>query len=366
MPYLASVHLGIIAVLSGLQWFLPNYQRPDNLFGVTVAPDTRQQPEGRALIRRWRLAVGATGLIGLAAIAGIAYAIPLPLLAANLAITGVFLAVVATQMIVLVNFHHQARAFALPAPATSAVRAAPLRAASGPLVPLWWEILPLALIVATAGILATHYAAAPALIPIHWDANGHANGFVDKSVGSFYLLVWVQLIIYVLLTALTQMFRLARLGNGAQGNAAWRVAQARLLFLVKTGVITLMGAIAIITTLRADNSQAPSWLIRALHIALLVIVFVGIGVIYARYGQSGWRVTAAAETRAVGDGTPDDHWIGGIIYYNPSDPALFVERRMGMGVTLNFGRPASWLILIAILAVPIGISVFALVTTHHR
>jgi uncharacterized membrane protein len=50
-----------------------------------------------------------------------------------------------------------------------------------------------------------------------------------------------------------------------------------------------------------------------------------------------------------GDGTPDDRWIGGIFYLNPQDPALWVEKRLGIGWTLNFGNPASWFILGGIL-----------------
>jgi hypothetical protein len=47
--------LAIVLAIVGFEWFLPNYQRPDNLFGVTVAPDARRTPEGRALIRHWRV-----------------------------------------------------------------------------------------------------------------------------------------------------------------------------------------------------------------------------------------------------------------------------------------------------------------------
>jgi uncharacterized membrane protein len=33
--------------------------------------------------------------------------------------------------------------------------------------------------------------------------------------------------------------------------------------------------------------------------------------------------------------------------YNRADPALFVEKRMGLGYTLNLGNPFSWLVMIA-------------------
>jgi len=44
----------------------------------------------------------------------------------------------------------------------------------------------------------------------------------------------------------------------------------------------------------------------------------------------------------IGDRSEDRHWKAGFLYVNSSDPALFVEKRFGIGYTLNFGRPASW------------------------
>jgi uncharacterized membrane protein len=35
----------------------------------------------------------------------------------------------------------------------------------------------------------------------------------------------------------------------------------------------------------------------------------------------------------AGDRTPDESWIGGLLYFNRADPALFVEKRMRIGWT---------------------------------
>jgi len=44
------------------------------------------------------------------------------------------------------------------------------------------------------------------------------------------------------------------------------------------------------------------------------------------------------------------HWKLLIFYYNPADPRLFVPKRTGLPVTLNFARPAAWLLMGVILA----------------
>jgi len=54
------------------------------------------------------------------------------------------------------------------------------------------------------------------------------------------------------------------------------------------------------------------------------------------------------------DRTPDRCWKAGIFYVNPADPALFVEKRHGIGYTLNFGNPWSWVVLIIVTLIAIA------------
>jgi hypothetical protein len=46
----------------------------------------------------------------------------------------------------------------------------------------------------------------------------------------------------------------------------------------------------------------------------------------------------------------DQFWRWGLIYYNPSDPALFIQHRARPGYTVNFANFMSWPLTIAILA----------------
>jgi uncharacterized membrane protein len=44
---------------------------------------------------------------------------------------------------------------------------------------------------------------------------------------------------------------------------------------------------------------------------------------------------------------------GGAFYYNPNDPALMVEKRVGYGWTFNFAHKLSWIILALLLVGPL-------------
>ena len=90
----------------------------------------------------------------------------------------------------------------------------------------------------------------------------------------------------------------------------------------------------------------------------LVFVLVVI-VMLARLGQGGSRMPAkeressTVSTLPVGDRTPDRYWKLGVFYFNPDDSAVLVEKRFGLGYSLNFARPTSWIILLLVLMAPL-------------
>jgi uncharacterized membrane protein len=61
------------------------------------------------------------------------------------------------------------------------------------------------------------------------------------------------------------------------------------------------------------------------------------------------------------------YWYGGLLYSNPDDPALFVEKRYGLGWTLNFGHPQAKLFLIGVLvgALVLSLLPFLISGTAH-
>jgi uncharacterized membrane protein len=73
-----------------------------------------------------------------------------------------------------------------------------------------------------------------------------------------------------------------------------------------------------------------------------------------RVGQGGQRAVAPAARQEVhGDATPDDAWkVGGLLYFNPRDPAMWVENRVGFGYTLNVGNRRAWLLMASMMLLP--------------
>ena len=99
-------------------------------------------------------------------------------------------------------------------------------------------------------------------------------------------------------------------------------------------------------------------------IALVLTFVVVLTVVLVRAGRERARLAGGAHPRtdaAIGGHPADRCWKAGIFYVNPDDPALFVEKRFGIGYTLNFAHPVSWLVLSLAILAPLAV---ALWVTH--
>lgn len=343
-------------------WLTPGFTRRDLLFGVTVAPNARATDAGRRIIRGYRL-----GVAGVAALALIALGLGLALAPASswqsgvptLAVLLIFVAYLVPYLLAY-RASRRLRVDSRPGAVESVAREAELRPRRyGEFVPLAWEILPIALIVATAVYLASLYPAAPAVIPTHWTLSGVADRFAAKSIGSFFALVWTQIGMYVLLTGICLLVVRAKTQPGAASYRFLRVT-LRFLFLLKSVILLVFDVVAaLVSRAAARGGQPPSGfvLIVLVPILLVVVLFLAVAI---RIGQGGAKLENTTATQV--DRMDDRYWLYGLFYVNRDDPSLLVQRRFGYGWTLNLGNIRSYIALAVVLAVPVGIAVLGVAT----
>jgi uncharacterized membrane protein len=93
----------------------------------------------------------------------------------------------------------------------------------------------------------------------------------------------------------------------------------------------------------------------SLTVVVPVIVIIACTLLMSLWtGQGGSRISikdgSNSKDRII-DRDDDRYWKFGNIYYNPEDPALFIEKRFGIGWSINFGRPLGIVIVLGILSV---------------
>lgn len=90
-------------------------------------------------------------------------------------------------------------------------------------------------------------------------------------------------------------------------------------------------------------------------IAGMIMFFVITVAICAESLRTELRVRKEQEQLTAGSGSgwyvdEDDHWIGGVLYYNPDDSHLMINTRVGMNSTFNLARPAGKVIMALMIA----------------
>ena len=132
-------------------------------------------------------------------------------------------------------------------------------------------------------------------------------------------------------------------GAAATGERKFKRVSALQVLFSAYAVAGLSAAFSVAPTIRGTD-RLPIFILVLLGAA--VVLSCGFVLVLICLGQGGQRAIAPDARGGIhGDATPDAGWKGGFVYYNPNDPALLVERRMGIGWTLNMANRCSWLIL---------------------
>jgi uncharacterized membrane protein len=339
--------IGGIAILSAaILWFMPRLTRPDLYFAVTVSPGFRDKGEGKSILRRYR-----TELI-------IASALALIVFVAGVARLGTGFVPVGFWMQVLAGFvvFYRARRRTLPyAVAPTMIREAELQEKHDRVIPGGWLAAagPFVLLAICATYFWIHGIETPAHLPNHLAINGRPVEFRGHTLPIYLLTISGILISMTLvLYGLAHWVRPVYAGGPERARELKFRRTTAAIVLVAEYYVTLQSSWVMFAR---SNYGLPPVVTFPLAFVFVLVVFV----VLARLGQGGSRVKAvkqkssAVSATPVGDRTPDRYWKLGVFYFNPDDSAIFIEKRFGLGYSLNFGRPITWVILALMLMAPL-------------
>jgi uncharacterized membrane protein len=347
---LSALAMGLVVFL-----IVPRWTRPEIYFAVTVNASFRDTDAAREILRKFnRAAVLWTALAMIVAALALLYAAGTALL--------MTCAAEVTQVA------GAALAFAQARRKTLAHRAEPSSEREAQLTPNdsrpaggWLAQLgPFLLLGIVALVIGIQWPRIPARFPIHWGAGGKPDNWVDKSWGSVFLLPIMGAVVCGLLCAMGLSLQrgLRRIhASGPQRAREAAVLRGVLWFHLGAEyfisvLVGGLGFLPLIISVGRGHDTFPTSIFVILSVGIPFLA-VGAAVIFAsRSGHGGTRSLARenasvhAEGKPVGDRTPDECWKGGgLFYYNPDDPALWVEKRFGVGYTVNFARGGAWFLL---------------------
>lgn len=216
-------------------------------------------------------------------------------------------------------------------------------------VSAWVYLLHLLIILITVVLVALNWERIPNPLPVHFDAAGLPDRYADKSIGSVYTLTVFQVLFTALFVGIHFSLRRMRQSldpSDPQGSLRrqiqLRVSNSWMLFLISFIVTVMFSWMQIRSTYDFRGTLPIGFAIA--FILLLMLPIAGFMIYIRRRGLEDEGVN-----RRHGE---DRFWRGGMFYFNPQDPGLFAEKRMGFGWTFNFARPIVWVFAAAIILLP--------------
>jgi uncharacterized membrane protein len=204
----------------------------------------------------------------------------------------------------------------------------------------WWYILPFLYIAINVIAVAIYYDRIPDVLPMHYNAAGELERSSAKTVGSVFLPNAIQMLLTFILSCVHEAIIRSELHTDSAGpdcsggrNAPFRRFHAILLHAATLVLLVMFTLIQCAIILAIEPQKIVPYILLLPVVFVAVIVFISV-----KIGKG---------TRDTLDNGNDRFWKGGLFYVNPADPSLFVEKRVGIGWTINLGRPAGWLILLA-------------------
>lgn len=222
-----------------------------------------------------------------------------------------------------------------------------------PTYPNGWFAIGLLIWAATVIFTFLYYDQIPDRIPMQYDLEGNVTNWMEKSYGSVLALPLVTLILTGVFMLVNSI--IARSKQQLDPSDPATSAKNNLIFRRRWSAYTIISGHALIGLFSLMHlsfifSEEPVWLMVALQIVAGGMI-IGAVVLSVTTGQGGSRIRKTAPDHAETINRDHDrYWILGVFYFNPEDPALWVEKRFGIGWSMNFARPLAWMILIGILA----------------
>ncbi len=313
--------LGIIVLMGLLLYVTPRVARPGIFFGVTVDPAFATNEAASRIHRQYAIEVAAHSAIAMALLFafGLVPAVLWQVFGGGWAFA---------------NAHRAAMPYTA---SESAIREAGLDLQPGEsLFATVLALAPLGLLFLLALYARSHWDQIPDRFPVHFGFHG-PDHWVTRSPRAVYGLIVLNGLLcgLMLMTRYGLLHESRRVAiDGASAQAETRFRRIITWLLVAVEYLTVMLAWAILFS----SPQGVFVFGMGMLVLTAVLVFV-----LLRMGQGGNRLAPGGPP---GDRTPDACWKWGMFYINPNDPALFVEKRFGVGYTVNFGNRWSWIFLL--------------------
>ncbi|MEG0844373.1 MAG: DUF5808 domain-containing protein [Romboutsia sp.] len=214
-------------------------------------------------------------------------------------------------------------------------------------------IIPFILLVFIGIYTLSQYSIIPSNIPVHWGSNGLADRFVEKSLFTILFIVFMMIsfgfIIYISsIGSLKSRIKLSvdNINKSKKSHISY-IYKFGSGFLILSTTCQLMFINILISTIKGGDINT---IITTIYTTIIILDTIYLTYIFYKSPNKSKEANYSIDDE-------DSLWILGFLYNNPNDPSLFIQKRFGIGWTINIGTTKGKLFL----SVPIILSILALI-----
>lgn len=195
--------------------------------------------------------------------------------------------------------------------------------------------------------------------PMQYNFTGKVTNWAAKSYRTVLIMPIMQVYLTLLFLFINVVIARAKQQVSAENpeqslrkNLIFRRRWSAYIIIIGTGLTLLFTFIQLSFTFPVNQQ---------LLIILPPIFSIGVTIgaialaIITGQGSSRLKMGTAKDGKVI-DRDDDHYWKLGQFYFNKSDPSLFLEKRFGIGWTINGAHPIAWIILLIVIAGAVGIS----------
>lgn len=221
-----------------------------------------------------------------------------------------------------------------------------------------WLLIPFVVTLITTALTLNYYDIIPEKIPMNYDFSGTVTNWATKSYKTIFIMPLMQvyliaifLIINIIIAKAKQQVSAENPDDSLKRNIIFRKRWSA--FLIITGIATTaLLSLMQLSMIFPINEKVFTFVMLVFTIGILI----GSIILAITTGQGGSRLKLdVTKDGQVIDRDDDRYWKLGMFYFNRNDPSIFLEKRFGVGWTNNWAHPISWVFLIGLIVIGIGI-----------
>ncbi|MBQ3420077.1 MAG: DUF1648 domain-containing protein [Romboutsia sp.] len=181
---------------------------------------------------------------------------------------------------------------------------------------------------------ASQYNSMPDIIPTHWGISGKPDAYSQKSFFSVFGIIFMSLLsgLIIYISSISSLKTRAKLNTDNIDESKKLhlnyLNNLSIAFLLLNLGLQLLFIETLIATVNSSNINLFTMIF-----ATILLIGSAIYQVYLYYKSPSKYKSAVY---SIDDN--DDNWLFGSIYNNPNDPSLFVQKRFGVGWTVNIGN----------------------------